>query len=125
MSDGSRILILDGYDAHPRAVHTERSWCAVRQGRKTTVTAGVESCPGEVVTATSKAKAKSAAVRLFREQRASKKAARRAKYAGISSPGLSAAQRRFAAAAHACAGKGKGRSTGGGYLACMKSKLNK
>jgi hypothetical protein len=83
------------------------------------VAPGAERCTGKVVTAGSKTAARKLAVQTFRQERAAKKTARRP------SAGQTAAQRRFAAAAHACkvdVGRGgKNRS----YLSCMRQKLTK
>lgn len=124
MSD-SRILILEGYDASPLGAHTressrQRAWCATKVGRKTNVALGDASCSGKVVHARTKKQAKAAAVAEFRAERGSRKSSRKL---GAATGPQSAAQRRFAAAAHACAVNrtGKNRS----YLSCMRQQLTK
>lgn len=117
MAGENRILILEGYDAHPynqggrKRGRKSGAWCARKVGRKRIVERVMDSgsCSGEVVYAKTK------------------KAARKQAFGalGRKSGGRSAAQERFTRAAHACA-----RSAGGGgrkraYLTCMKEKLSK
>ena len=151
----SNILVLEGYDASPLGSHgspirlhhdpfakqvTARrreaiDWNACKVGRKVIVYPNSYSRTGSVsapsvecqnntrfhVFAATKKEAKKLAVQKFRAEKKERKAAR---LGGFSGP-QSAAQRRFAAAAHACrvevGSGGKNRS----YLGCMKRKLTK
>lgn len=138
MAPPSRILILEGYDEHPysssprsssrsrKAAH-HRTWCATKHGRKVTVVAtdsAGDECSGETIFAATKKLAKSRAVAFFRQGSRSGGRVRTLSGAG-GRAGLSAAQRRFAAAAKSCrvevGSGGRNRS----YLGCMKRKLTK
>jgi len=139
MSD-SRILILEGYDASPlgsmrestrHAAHREVEWNACKVGRKVEVykRGGMEQSPSVACTnntrffvvAKTKKKAHKLAVSKFREERAEK----RTKRLGSISPDQSAAQQRFAAAAHACRVKVGSGGNNRSYLSCMRQKLTK